>query len=363
MSDRRRILVLLKTLGIGGAETLVLESARLWDRERFDYRLGYLGGSWELADAFSEANFSPVCFSPFGWSNDPFCLVRLATYLHKERIDLVHAHLPVPTLMAAAARRGTAAKLVATNHSGPHAMRMITRRIASRAWAQADAVIAVADEVADSTRSAQRVEVVPNGVNLTRFEGITPVTLPGVPPDASVVLVLGSLVERKRPVPTLRVFEAALARSHAAAYLAFAGDGPLRADLELCVARSPARERVRVLGPRRDIPALIARASVVMLLSRAEGLPMALLEGAAGGNALLATDVDAVGELIEDDETGFVVRTDEEAAGRLATLLADPALAQRLGAAARERVAGRFSLSANVGRIESLYDELLGERP
>jgi len=355
---KRRILVLLKTLGVGGAETLVLGSTRHWDRTKFDYRLGWLGGANDLEREFTAAGARPIRFSPLGSGNDPFSAAALARYFRRERIDLVHAHLPVPALAAGIAARLADTKVVSTSHCEPAGMRPFTAFIARSAWPFAEAVIAVGENVARTVTGARKAIVIENGIELPPA-GTKPADLPGVPPDAPVVLVTGSLAEVKRPLETLRVFEQASAGTQA--HLAFAGDGPLRGRLEAARLVSPAKDRIHLLGQRRDIQELVKRASVICLLSHNEGLPMSLLEGAAGGLPVLGpASSSAAGTLIENGVTGFAAESDGDAARRLRDLLGNPGLRERLGAAARKRVVERFSLEANVRRTETLYREVLG---
>ncbi len=355
---KRRILVLLKTLGVGGAETLVLGSTRHWDRTEFDYRLGWLGGENSLEPEFKASGIEPLRFSPLGSGNDPLSAAALARYLRRDRIGLVHAHLPVPALAAGLAARFSGVKVVATSHCEPAGMKPFTTLIARAAWPLADAVIAVGENVARTVTGARKITVIENGVELPPA-GIQPVALPGVPNEAPVVLVTGSLAEVKRPLETLRVFERAA--DGTPAHLVFAGDGPLKERLEAARRTSPARDRIHLLGQRRDIQELVKRASVICLLSHNEGLPMSLLEGAAGGLPVLGpASSSAAGTLIENGVTGFAAGTGDEAVRRLRELIENPGLRERLGAAARKRVAERFSLEANVQRTEALYREVLG---
>lgn len=358
MPERTRVLVLLKTLAVGGAEMLVLQSARLWDRERFDYRLGYLGGSRELEQSFADEGVTTVRFQKY--ANDPRAALSIARYLRENSIDLVHAHLPQPALTAHLARRGTRTRLVVTNHSDAVAMRPAMRTLARLAWPRADAVIAVGESVAADTRVGN-CRMIPNGVDVSRFAHAAPAAL-DLPTGAQVVLVLANLHVRKRPLETLRVFERACGDlgDFGNAHLVYAGDGPLRLALKCEADASPIRERVHLLGERRDVPALVRRADIVLLLSRAEGLPMALLEAAAGGAALIATKVASVEALIHHGETGFLATHDDEAAAHLRTLLHDGDLRARLARNAQALVTKDFSLEANVRATEDLYLEVLG---
>lgn len=355
--QRPRVLVLLKTLAVGGAEMLVLQSARLWSREAFDYRLAYLGGSDELAQAFADEGFPPIRFSPGASANDPRAALALRRYLRERGVDLVHAHLAQPALTAHYARRGLGTRLVATNHCDEQAMREATRWIARAAWPRADAVIAVGESVAAETKSPN-TRVLVNGVELSRFAEAEPADL-GIPNEAIVALVLANVHERKRPLETLRVFENACKSSGQDAHLFYAGDGPLRPALEAAREQSPCKDRIHLLGRRSDIPALVKRADITVLLSRAEGLPMSLLESAAAGTALLATKVASIESLIKNEESGLLADNDEEAAAQLARLLSDKALREKLGKAAQKFVGEHFSLEANVRATEALYREVL----
>ena len=356
MAERPRVLVLLKTLAVGGAEMLVLQSARIWNRARFDYRVGCLGGSQELEQSFSGEGMTTVrlCNN----ANDPRAALALRRYLREQDIDLVHAHLAQPTLLTHLARRGLKTRLVASNHCDESAMRPITRQLARLAWPRADAAIAVGESVAVETANP-RTRVLLNGVQRSRFESATPAEL-GVPGDAVVVLLLANLHERKRPIETLRVFERACAEVPAA-HLIVAGTGPLHPQLEAAARASSLQGRIHLLGERRDVPALVRRADVSILLSRAEGLPMSLLESAAGGAALLATKVSSVESFVRHDDTGLLASNDEEAAAHLKALTTDAALRARLAENARALLAREFSLEANVRATEALYEEVLGE--
>lgn len=351
----KRVLVLLKTLAVGGAEMLTLQSARLWDRETFDYRVAYLGGSDELAGAFIEEGFEPVRLSPGRSANDPRAAIALRRYVKEHGISLIHAHLAQPALTAHYARRGLEIKLVATNHSQQLGMRPATRWLARIAWPRADAVIAVGDAVAAETNN-ENTRTLVNGVEVARFENASRAQLK-IPEGALVVLVLANLLEVKRPLETLRVFERAVKDSDA--HLVFAGDGPLRGALEAARGRSPFQEQIHILGVRTDVPGLLTRADVVMLLSRSEGLPMSLLESGAAGCALLATKAASIESLVVDGKTGLLAATDDEAAGQLERLLSDADLRKKLGEAAQARVREDFSLETNVRATEALYCRVL----
>ena len=114
-------------------------------------------------------------------------------------------------------------------------------------------------------------------------------------------------------------------------------------------------------GHREDMPNVLASAQLVVLPSYREGLPKVLLEAAACGRPLVATDVPGCREVVQDGVNGILVPPKDPASlcEAIARLLQDPGLRARMGARGREIVVKEFS----VGRISretlNLYDELL----
>ncbi len=115
-------------------------------------------------------------------------------------------------------------------------------------------------------------------------------------------------------------------------------------------------------GRRTDMPAVLAGAHIVCLPSRyGEGVPKILIEAAAAGRPIVATDIAGCREIVRDGENGILVPCDDDAAlsAALARLLADPALRQRMGRCGRQIARDGFGVDAVVERTLSLYDELL----
>ena len=141
----------------------------------------------------------------------------------------------------------------------------------------------------------------------------------------------------------------------------FAGDGPEREALAAQSTAAGIEDRVRFLGHRPDIPALVVAADVVVLPSLAEGLPLAILEAFALGRPVVAAAVGGVPELIEDGVTGRLVRPGDPVALAVAirSVLDNRAVAGRMGAAAAARYASDFTAERMVAETTALYDDLL----
>lgn len=119
---------------------------------------------------------------------------------------------------------------------------------------------------------------------------------------------------------------------------------------------------VECLGHVEDMPALLAGADIVALPSYREGLPKSLIEAAACARPLITTDVPGCREVVTDGVNGLLVAArDAKALARaIARLQDDPALANRLGQAAREKALAEFDERIVIARTLAVYDEVAG---
>ncbi|HEX4381629.1 MAG TPA: glycosyltransferase [Myxococcales bacterium] len=146
------------------------------------------------------------------------------------------------------------------------------------------------------------------------------------------------------------------------ATLAIVGEGPMRPLLEQKLDELGLRARVRLMGERKDIENLLHRSRVFANASYEEGMPNAVLEAMASGLPVAATRVAGTSEAVLDQVTGTLVppHSPPELAAAVARYLREPALAATHGAAGRARVLESFSYAAQAGRYLQLYEHLLG---
>jgi glycosyltransferase involved in cell wall biosynthesis len=135
------------------------------------------------------------------------------------------------------------------------------------------------------------------------------------------------------------------------------GDGPERAAITSLIKAKGLQERVLLAGSVRDVYGVLATCHAMAFTSAYEGFPNALAEAMAASLPPLACrGVSGVEDLIVDQKTGLLMAENpsaEELAAKLATLMVDPALRQRLGRAARERVR-KWAPDAVLGEWERL---------
>ncbi len=206
-------------------------------------------------------------------------------------------------------------------------------------------------------------EFAPNGASGARIRAEIGVS------DASeeaefVWLAVGRLVPNKDYPNLLRAFaEASSGRGDALLWIA--GDAPvgqiaalqqLRSELEL-------GDAVRWLGLRRDIPALLDAADAFVSGSAWEGMPLAVGEAMAMGKPVVATDVGGVRELVGD--AGVIVPAKDPEAladAMIATMKKSREALAAIGRAARQRIVDRFSMDATADSWEELYTSLIVNR-
>jgi glycosyltransferase involved in cell wall biosynthesis len=177
-------------------------------------------------------------------------------------------------------------------------------RLSTRAFA-------VSECVAAHLRSVEprlAVDVIPNGVDVTRFTAGD-----HVPHDGLRVGFLGRLVRNKGPEVAVRAVAEAV-RSGVDASLSFVGDGPERADLERLAARVGVRDRVRFEGYRPDPEAWFRGIDVLVRPSTTEGMPLGILEAMAAGVTVVASDLPGNAGLVRDGESGILVPIGDHAA-------------------------------------------------
>lgn len=179
------------------------------------------------------------------------------------------------------------------------------------------------------------------------------------PADAPVVLGLG----RFDPTKGFDLAVRALA-SVPQVYLWLAGEGVQEAELRRLAAELGVAERVRFLGWRKDVSALLARAAALVVPSRwQEALGLVVLEAWEAGVPVVSTTTPGPSYLIGDDEGGLLVPIDDAdaMAAALRRLLGDPALAARLAAGGRKRLAAGFTEAVTVAGYMAYFERVARE--
>lgn len=203
--------------------------------------------------------------------------------------------------------------------------------------------------------------ILPPDKVITVHNGIPDV--PYIPPEQDTEIPRLIMVARlERPKNHIVLLEALNLLKDLDWELNLVGDGPLRSDIEKAVCRLSLKERVNLLGARVDVPELLRKSQVFILMSDMEGLPISILEAMRSGLPVVAFDVGGVAEMVDQGVNGFLVRKGcvEELAERLEVLVRDKELRRRMGAASREKYEELFHLSGMVDGTLTVYHEVMG---
>lgn len=363
---RIRVLCLVKGLGPGGTERLLLSLVLLRDRARFDYRVMYLL-PWKtaLVADFEEAGVQVECLG-VRHEQDLRWAIRLRRALRHGGFDIVHVHSPyaggVARLVARSLPRNIRPAVISTEHNVWWGYRRLTQWLTSATFHWGDAWLAVSDPVRASMppRLRRRVEVVVNGVIPEKvlaqraFRDEVRGEL-GLVPDDVAIITVGNLTAKKG-YPDLMAAARLLIDRGLPVQFVSVGQGPLEGELHALHHTMGLGDRFRFLGYHSEPTRILAGCDLFALASLYEGLPVAIMEALVIGLPAVVTAVGGVPDAVTDGVEGLLVdpgRPDLMAAA-LEKLVLDPDTRTRMAAAAAERGL-TFDMRNARDRVEEIY--------
>ena len=277
---------------------------------------------------------------------------RLSRLLKRLQPEIVHAHDPHGVAMAALAlsmsTQPAKPPLVASRRVDFH----IRGNALSRwKYRQVDLFVCASEAirkmlVGDGIPEA-RTATVHEGIDIGHVDAAPPARLHEelwLPHDAPIVGNVAALVPHKGQRHLIDA-AALVIRQVPDARFVLAGEGELRGALERQIKDLHLEKHVFLAGFRPDVLSLHKSFDIFVLSSVTEGLGTSLLDAMACGKPIVGTQAGGIPEVVKDGETGILVppRDHDALAAAIVTLLKDPRLRERLGAAGRARVCARFS--------------------
>lgn len=355
-----------------------------------DVRVGCAPGPYWPALEERGFRMTPL---PVQRGRNPFAhtrsVLRVARYLRRERIDILHVHTPVASLVGRLAAALARTPLVFyTAHGfyfhdemppGRRRLHVGLERLAGRAT---DFIFACSDEdrraaIAEGVIASDRIRTIWNGIDAARFDPdrftetdrLAARREVGLPAEAPVVSISGRLVREKGYFEFMEAAARLRERWPDARYLVLGDaltsdhDDSKRA-LADHVRRLGIGEIVVFAGMRDDMPEMLLASDVFCLPSYREGMPYSILEAMAMRRPVVTTNIRGCREEVVDGETGFLVPTrDADAlAGKLGRLLDSPGEARRMGEAGRRRVLDMFTEADCLARQWEAYERLMAAK-
>ena len=381
MAQAKRIKVvhLISTLQIGGAERQVVELVTRLNRQVFDPKLYCLSGGGPLEAYLRQFPVDVAVFraNALGAASRLARGVRkfraLRRYLQQEQPDIVHCYMFSPSIYGGFASQGRHRPGLITNRrflglfkdGRPHyqVIENWVNRFTDQVVVNAEAL--KQDVLRRERIAAERVQVIYNGVDLHKFQPVAANAAGraalkirwGIPATAPVIGIVANL----RPCKGHQDFLRAAARLHpqypAARFVCIGQDRGIQPELERFCRQTGLQEHVVFTGQIEDVADVLPLLDVQVSASYEEGVSNAILEGMACAKPVVATAVGGTPEAVVHEETGVLIppHAPDALAQAIAALLHNPQRARHLGANGRRRVERQFSMERMVQQFEDLY--------
>jgi len=364
-----KVLHLITSLEVGGAQNGLLLGLPRFDKDRYEHVLCSIMGEVQMAERFTQVGIEVVSLG-LKSKYDLMVAVRLRKLLRTYRPDVLHTYLLHANVLGRVVGRlsgvdtiiGSERTIGLTNGLRRIATKL-TNPLTDAVEVNAETVGTAA--VRDLGVPSRKIEVVRSGFDFSAYKGPSRrqeirAEL-GLSDETHLVLSAARFRPSKGVEYAIRAFAKAY-RERPDSHLMIAGEGE-QFDFLVNLARDlGVSEKTTFLGRRSDVPDLLAAADSMLLASLNEGLPRISIEAMAAGRPVIATDVGATSEVVIDDETGILVQPKdvEAAAGALVRLIDDDGLRTRLGETGRQHVEQNYSVDNYVARLDGLYQQLLG---
>ena len=362
---------LMTSMPIGGAETLLVNMVRRFDRSRIAPLVACLKEKDELGEKLAKE--IPVFDRLINHKFDFVVLARLKRLFLDQRVDVLVTIGAGDKMFwgRLAARWAKVPVVLSALHSTgwPDGVGRLNRMLTPIT----DGFIAVARQhalyqIEQEKFPENKVFLIPNGIDTQHFVFKESRRAQwraeiGIEPDAPVVGVVAALRSEKN----LELFldsARRLSSQMPKARFVIAGDGPERSSLEERAIEIGIDDKVHFLGSTQDVVGVLSMMDLFALSSHNEASPVSIMEALACQRPVVATEVGSINETVLEGQTGFLVPAGngDKMASRWKQILDDPDLRHRLGELGRKHIVENSSLESMTEGYMSLVEELTGYR-
>lgn len=383
-SEKIRIAYLITSLDVGGSERQLVSWVRGLPKQRYECHILCLSGFGPLEGAARQAQaiLHDLCYprrrapGTIRGSTLPAAFLawlRLVRLLRHINPHILHTMIPACNVLGGVAGRVSGVR------------RMICTKLALGNYRDQSRILAKLEDLVDpwfdlvhcKSRAIiedtlrrepippEKMRLVYNGIDLSPFQNLPPREEVrkelGIAFDRVVVGTVANLIPYKGHAEIVAA-AARLARSYPELLFLWVGrDDGIWQNLKNQAESMGVADRIVFLGPRQDVPRMMAAMDVLLSASHEEGFSNVVLEAMAARLPVVATRVGGNPEAVVDRVTGWIVepKNPESIAGALEELLRRPDLRRQMGEKGRERVEREFSYEVMMRGLERLYEELL----
>ncbi|MEI6337209.1 MAG: glycosyltransferase [Verrucomicrobiota bacterium] len=367
-----RVLHIIDHLGLGGAQTALLDMLKSRNQTDFAVEVAVMHGRGPFADALEKLGLRVHVLSPAKWP--PMYIPAFLALLRRGKFAVLHFHLQGANWLAKplAALAGQEVRIAHDHTSGDLKFRGVASLLPDAfSHLFSTRVIAVSEGVREflmrwEAVPGDRIAVIPNGVNIGDFRSGTAAKKAaarrrwGIPANAFVVGGMGRLAHEKN-----FALLPELALRHPDVFFVVAGSGPEKDALLAQAVRLGVAERVRFLGAISERSDFYQTLDVFLLPSLYEGLPMAVLEAMASGLPVLSSRLEGIASALCEEKEGLLAPAGNPDAfsEQLKRLSGSWELRRQLGAAARIKAEVSYPASNTARRVEAVYRQELSLAP
>ena len=359
-----KILQVINSLNIGGAEKLILDLVPLLQKSGLEVDVLLLNGENTAFKIALEKQL--VSVYSLGIKNNiynPFLIIRLCRYIHK--YDLIHVHLfPAQYWVAIAkAISFSKVKLVTTEHSTLNNRRGIAifKLIDRLVYSCYNRVITISNKatelLATYLKKRSGIATIQNGVHIALYSNAiiySKMDLVNIKEDNVLVTMVAGFREPKDQDTLIRAFRLLPSQYH----LVLVGDGTRKKICEQLANDFGLSNRIHFLGLRDDIPNILKTSDIVVMSSHWEGFGLAALEGMAANKPVIASNVPGLAQVVDGAGILFEVGNANDLADKIQFLTINPDEYKRVVQKCQNRAAEYDIQKMADGYIE-IYNEVI----
>lgn len=367
--EKIKVLHVIKSLGRGGAEILLLESLKLHDQQKFEFHYIYFF-KWnvQLDKAIEDAGGKVSCFHVNNNLSLLFQYKKIIKYCKTNTIDIVHCHLPWSGFIGRLVFKKIKIPVFYTEHSLLERYHPITKILNNYTYNFQTLAIGVSESVSSSikrnTTTKIPIHTILNGINTLNYsfqnkkeEAILRKDL-SIPEEAIIIGIVAAFKNEKRLHYWIDTLAACIDKNENIYGLLVGVDKKQEAIL-LKNRKDCHTDRIIFTGFRENVIPFYSIMDIFMMTSSYEGLPIALLEAMSMSCAIVTTDAGGIKEVIRDKKDGFIFPVDDwkKLASACLHLANNPNLLADYKDQAKNRVETSFKLADSVKKLEGLYLE------
>lgn len=295
-----KILEVITSLHIGGAEKLIVDMVPLFQKQGYQVDvLLFDGTETPFKRQLQDKGVTIYEFGKGGSVYNPLYIFKLITFLRK--YDIVHTHNTAPQLFAAFGSVLCSVVLVTTEHNTSNRRRdwKWYKLLDKWMYSRYRSIICISDKARENLclylGTSKSIRTIYNGIDLKRFQVVQVDT--SFRNGKTVVTMVAGFRYQKDQDTLIKAFQYLPAEQYE---LWLVGDGERRSVLEDLVSQLGLQENVRFWGIRSDIPVILKSSDIIVMSSHFEGLSLSSIEGMAVGKPFVASDVDGLHEITEN---------------------------------------------------------------